>query len=207
MKIAIIGATGYTGTKIMAEALDRGHQVTAIVHSPERLSPHPRLRGAKGDATRPDLLAPLLDGHDVVVSAFNPGKDETDQGTASIVDAVKRAGALRLVVVGGAGSLEVAKDRRLVDEPDFPAAWKDGAQKTAAFLDALRVEPDLDWTFVSPAAKLAPGERTGKYRIGGDQLLTDESGESHISLEDYAMAMLDEIEQPRHRRMRFAVAY
>jgi putative NADH-flavin reductase len=86
-------------------------------------------------------------------------------------------------------------------------AWKYGAQKTAAFLDALRVEPDLDWTFVSPAAKLAPGERTGKYRIGGDQLLTDESGESHISLEDYAMAMLDEIEQPRHRRKRFAVAY
>lgn len=207
MKITIIGATGYTGSKILAEALDRGHEVTAIVRNTDRLSLHPRLKAAKGDATEPASLASLLGGHAVVVSAFNPGKDETGKGAASIVEAVKRAGGARLVVAGGAGSLEVKPGIRLLDQPDFPVAWKEGALRTAAFLDALRAEPEIDWTFVSPAAKLSPGERTGKYRVGGDQLLTDESGESRISVEDYAVAMLDEIERPRHRRIRFSVAY
>lgn len=207
MKIAIIGATGYTGSKILAEALGRGHEVTAIVRNTNKLPAHTHLTAANGDATDPASLASLLAGNDVVVSAFNPGKDATGKGTASVVEAVKRAGVGRLVVVGGAGSLEVAPGRRLVDQPDFPAAWKDGALKTAAFLDALRAEPELDWTFVSPAARLSPGERTGTYRVGGDQLMTDESGESRISVEDYAVAMLDEIERPCHRRTRFSVAY
>jgi putative NADH-flavin reductase len=207
MKIAIIGATGYTGSRILAEALDRGHEVTAIVRNPENLAARPGLTAAKGDATDPASLASLLAGNEVVVSAFNPGKDETGKGTASIVEAVKRAGARRLVVVGGAGSLEVAPGRLLVDQLDFPAAWKDGALKTAAFLDALRAEHELDWIFVSPAAKLSPGERTGKYRLGGDQLLTDQRGDSRISIEDYAVAMLDEIERPSYRRTRFSVAY
>jgi len=207
VKIAIIGATGLVGTKILSESLDRGHEVTAIVRNPETLPMHPKLRAAKGDATEPAELASLVAGHDVVISAFNPGKDERGTGARSIIDAVKRAEVERLLVVGGAGSLEVAPGKRLVDQPDFPAQWKDGALRTADFLDQLRGETNLDWTFVSPAAMLAPGERTGHYRVGGDQFMTDSDGESRISLEDYAVAMLDEAERPQHHRKRFSVAY
>jgi len=207
VKIAIIGATGLVGTKIVSEALDRGHEVTAIVRNPEGLPTHPKLKAARGDATNPAELASLVAGHDVVISAFNPGKDESGTGPRSIIDAVKRSGVNRLLVVGGAGSLEIAPGKRLVDQPDFPAQWKDGALRTAAFLDQLCDETDLDWAFMSPAAMLAPGERTGNYRVGGDQLLTDSDGESRISLEDYAVAMLDEIERPQHHRKRFSVVY
>ncbi len=207
MKIAIIGATGLVGTKILSESLDRGHEVTAIVRNPETLPMHPKLRAAKGDATEPAKLASLVAGHDVVISAFNPGKDERGTGARSIIDAVKRAEVERLLVVGGAGSLEVAPGKRLVDQPDFPAQWKDGALRTADFLDQLRGETELDWAFVSPAAMLAPGERTGHYRVGGDQFMTDNDGESRISLEDYAVAMLDEAERPQHHCKRFSVAY
>jgi len=207
VKIAIIGATGLVGTKILSESLDRGHEVTAIVRNPETLPMHPKLRAAKGDATEPAKLASLVAGHDVVISAFNPGKDERGTGARSIIDAVKRAEVERLLVVGGAGSLEVAPGKRLVDQPDFPAQWKEGALRTADFLDQLRGETELDWAFVSPAAMLAPGERTGHYRVGGDQFMTDNDGESRISLEDYAVAMLDEAERPQHHRKRFSVAY
>ena len=207
MKIAIIGATGLVGTKVLSESLDRGHEVTAIVRNPEKLPAHPKLGAVRGDATNPAELASLVAGHDVVISAFNPGKDERGMGAQSIIDAAKRSGVERLLVVGGAGSLEIAPGKRLVDQPDFPAQWKDGALRTAAFLDQLRGETDLDWAFVSPAATLATGERTGHYRVGGDQFMTDSDGESRISLEDYAVAMLDEAECPRHHRRRFSVAY
>lgn len=207
MKLAIIGATGLVGTRILSESLDRGHEVTAIVRNPERLPTHPKLKAARGDATKPAELASLVAGQDVVISAFNPGTDERGTGTRSIIDAVKRSKVERLLVVGGAGTLEIAPGKRLVDQPDFPAQWKDGALRTAAFLDQLRAETELDWAFVSPGAMLAPGERTGNYRVGGDQLLTDSHGQSRISLEDYAVAMLDEIERPRHHRKRFSVAY
>ena len=207
MNIAIIGASGNVGSRILSEALNRGHDVTAIVTNPGKLPAAPKLRAVKGDATDPASLAPLLAGHDLVISAFNPGKDESGAGPRSIVDATKRAGIARLLVVGGAGTLEVAPGRRLIDQPDFPAQWKGGALKTAAFLDVLRGEAELDWVFLSPAAMLIPGERTGRYRVGGAQLLTDEAGESRISLEDYAVAMLDEAEHPAHHRARFSVAY
>lgn len=207
MKIAIIGATGLVGTKIVSETLDRGHEVTAIVRNPERLPTHPKLRAASADVTEPSDLASLIAGHHVVISAFNPGKDESGTGARSIIDAVKRSGVKRLLVVGGAGTLEIAPGKRLVDQSDFPAQWKDGALRTAAFLDQLRGETELDWAFLSPAAMLTPGERTGNYRVGGDQLLTDSDGESRISLEDYAVAMLDEIERPQHHRKRFSVGY
>ena len=147
------------------------------------------------------------EGCDVVISAYNPRVDQDGTATQRIIDGVKRAGVARLLVVGGAGSLELAPGRRVVDEPDFPAAWKEGALRTAAFLDRLREEQALDWVFLSPAAMLAPGARTGTYRVGTDQLLTDAKGESRISLEDYAAAMLDEAESPRHHRQRFTVAY
>jgi hypothetical protein len=207
MKIAIIGASGYTGAKITAETLARGHEVTAIVRHTERLAPHARLTAAKGDATDAVMLATLLIGHDVVISAFNPGRDDTALGTQSIIEAVRRAQIERLIVVGGAGSLEIAPGQRLVDQPEFPATWKEGALRTAAFLDALRAEPVLKWTFVSPPAHLMAGERTGYYRVGSEQLLTDGRGESRISLEDYAVAMIDEVERSRHPRRRFTVAY
>ncbi len=207
MKIAIIGATGLVGAKILSESLGRGHEVTAIVRNPEGLPTHPKLKAARGDATDPAELASLVAGHDVVISAFNPGKDVTGTGTRSIIDAAKRAGVGRLLVVGGAGSLEIAPGKRVIDQPGFPTQWKDGALRTSAFLDQLHGEAELDWVFLSPAAMLAPGERTGKYRVGGDQLMIDGDGESRISIEDYAVAMLDEAERPQHHRKRFSVAY
>ena len=207
MKIAIIGASGFVGSRILAEALNRGHEVTGIVPDPGKLPAAPKLRPVTGDATDPASLAPLLAGHDVAISAFNPGKDDSGAGPRSVIEAAKRAGIARLLVVGGAGTLDVAPGRRLIDEPDFPAQWKAGALKTAAFLDLLRGEAELDWVFLSPAAMLAPGERTGTYRVGSDQLLTGPDGQSRISTEDYAVAMLDEAETPRHTRQRFCVAY
>lgn len=207
MKIALIGATGFVGGGLLAEALDRGHEVTAVVLDPAKLPSHPRLKPAGTDVADTDALEAAIRGHDVVISAFNPGRDPDGVGRRSIIEAVKASGVERLVAVGGAGSLEVAPGRRLVDQPDFPVEWKEGALRTADFLQDLRAEPELDWTFVSPAAHLAPGERTGRYRVGGDRLLTDDEGESRISLPDYAMALLDEVETPRHPRRRFCVAY
>lgn len=206
MKVAIIGASGFVGSRILSEALSRGHEVTAVVTNPDKLPADPRLTAVTGDATDPAALTPLLAGHDLVISAFNPGKDKSGAGPRSIIDAAKRSAVARLLVVGGAGTLEVAPGQRLLDQPDFPAAWKAGALKTAAFLDLLRGEAELDWVFLSPAAMLAPGERTGKYRVGGDRLMTGPDGQSRISIEDYAMAMLDEAETPRHSRQRFSVA-
>ena len=207
MKIALIGATGYVGAKLLVEALDRGHQVTAIVSDAGKLAGHANLTGVSGDATDADTLASHVAGHDLVISAYNPARDATGIATRGIVDGVKRAGIARFLVAGGAGSLTLPNGERLVDQPNFPAEWKAGALATSAFLDQLRGETELDWVFLSPAAMLVPGERTGRYRSGKDDLLTDDAGESRISLEDYAVAMLDETERPEHHRERFTVAY
>lgn len=207
MKIVIIGATGFVGSGILAESLERGHEVTAIVQDPTKLPSHPKLTPVGADASDPKALEALIAGHHVVISAFNPGKDEGGKGPQSIIDAVKRSDVERLLVVGGAGTLEIAPGKRLVDQDEFPAEWKEGSLRTAAFLDQLRNESEVNWVFLSPAAVLAPGERTGKYRVGGDQLLTDSEGQSRISLQDYAVAMLDEAETPKHSRARFSVAY
>ena len=207
MKIALIGATGFAGAKLLAEALDRGHDVTAIVTNISALPSATRLHGVQADATNADALAQAVAGHDVVISAFNPGRDPDGTGTQSIIDGVRQSGVERLLVVGGAGTLEISPGKQVIDQPDFPAEWKAGALRTAAFLDQLRAETALDWVFVSPAAHLEPGERTGRYRVGGDRLMTDEAGESRISLQDYAVAMLDEAERPGHHRARMSVAY
>lgn len=207
MKIALIGATGNVGAKLLAEALDRGHQVTAIVSDAAKLPDHACLTGVSADATNADALAEHAAGHDLVISAYNPGRDTAGIATRAIMDGVKRVGIGRFLVVGGAGSLKLPNGERVVDQPGFPAEWKAGALATSAFLDQLRGETELDWVFLSPAAMLAPGERTGRYRVGKDDLLTDDAGESRISLEDYAVAMLDEAEQPKHHRERFTVAY
>ena len=207
MKIALIGATGYVGTKLLAEALDRGHQVTAVVTDTAKLPDHAALAGVSADATDASALALVVSGNDLVISAYNPKLDATGRGTQAIVHGVKRGGVARLLVVGGAGSLRLPSGGLVIEQPDFPAEWREGALRTSAFLDQLRTETELDWVFVSPALMLAPGERTGRYRTGKDDLLTDAVGDSRISVEDYAVAMLDEAEHPQHHRERFTVAY
>ena len=207
MKIALIGATGFIGSGILAESLNRGHEVTAISTNPSKLPKHAKLTPVQGDVADTEGLASLLKDHDLVISAFNPGKDESGTGSRSIIEAVKRSQVERLLVVGGAGTLEIAPDKRVLDQPDFPSEWKEGALRTAAFLEELRAEAELNWVFLSPAAVIAPGQRTGAYRVGGDQLMTGDDGKSRISIEDYAVAMLDEAEKPRHFRARFSVAY
>jgi len=207
MKIALIGATGFTGAKILAEALARGHAVTAIVRDAAKLPAHPLLNAVAADAADAAQLARAAAGHDLAISAFNPAGDGDGSATLAIIDGVKRAGVARLLVVGGAGSLAHPAGGRVVDQPDFPVEWKAAAERTARFLDQLRDEKELDWVFLSPAAMLVPGARTGRYRTGDDDLLVDAEGASRISLEDYACAMLDEAERPQRHRARFTVAW
>ena len=213
MKIAVIGATGFVGSAILQEALQRGHEVAAIVRTPDKLTPHAKLHPKKGDVYNEDEVVQLVTGHDAVISAFNPGWSDPDiynqqvKGARSIINGVKKAGVKRLLFVGGAGSLEVKPGVQSVDLPEFPAEYKQGALATREALNLLRNEPSLDWSFLSPSADLFPGQRTGKFRLGTDQLLADAKGESRISVEDYAMAMIDEVEKPKHIRRRFTVGY
>ncbi len=203
MNIALIGVSGRVGSRLLAELLRRGHHVTGIARHASKVAAQPRLVLKDADANQPSQLAPLLGGHDAVVSATK----FLSTDAAALIAAVKRAGALRLAVVGGAGSLEVASGQALIDTPDFPAAYKPEAEAGRRFLDMLRKEPQLDWTFLSPSAEFAPGERTGTFRLGGDYLLTDANGKSWISMEDFAIAFADELEVPRHSRQRFTVGY
>jgi putative NADH-flavin reductase len=213
MNVALIGATGFVGSALLQEALNRGHEVTAIVRHPEKLKAHPKLHPQKGDAYSEDDVARLVANHDAVISAFNPGWSNPDiynqqvKGTQAIISGVKKAGVKRLLFVGGAGSLEVKPGVQSVDTAEFPKEWKQGSLATREALNMLRKEPSLEWSFLSPSADLAPGERTGKFRLGTDKLLRDANGQSRISVEDYAMAMIDELEHPRHVRELFTVGY
>lgn len=210
--LALIGATGFIGSALLQEALSRGHRVTALVTRPERLPAHPALRAVKVDVTNTAALADALHGHDAVLGAFS-GHAQADvrgyylQGVRSIVAAVRSSGVPRLLMVGGAGSLEVAPGRQVLDSPEFPAQWRASAEGARDALELLRGETDLDWTMLSPAALIEPGERTGRFRLGSDRLLVDAAGASRISVQDYAVAMLDELERPAHRRQRFTLAY
>lgn len=203
MKVALIGASGNVGTRILAELLSRGHEVTGIVRYPEKLPPREGLTAARGDVNDEAGLSQLLAGHDACVSSV---KFQTTEAQ-SLIGAVKKAGVGRLLVVGGAGSLEIAPGVALVDTPDFPEAYKPEALAARDFLNALREERELDWTFLSPSALFVPGERTGKFRLGTDALLVGPGGESRVSFEDYAVALADELETPRHSRQRFTVGY
>ncbi|HQT76840.1 MAG: 3-beta hydroxysteroid dehydrogenase [Rhodospirillales bacterium 20-64-7] len=203
MHIALVGATGNVGTRLLAELVRRGHTATAIARHPERLPAMPGVTPRRGDVTDEAGLTALLAGHDAVVSAVR----FVDSDPHLLIAAVKAAGVPRYIVVGGAGSLDVAPGVRLVDSPAFPAAYKAEALAGGAFLDVLRTEPTLNWTFISPAAMFVPGERTGRFRLGGDQLLTDHEGTSTVSFEDFAIALADELESPTHPRQRFTVAY
>jgi putative NADH-flavin reductase len=213
MKIALIGATGFIGSALLQEALSRGHQVTAIQRHPENLPQHPNIVPRRGDVRNEAETTALVAGHDAVISAYSPGRDVSDlyqehiAGYRAIIDAVKEAGVKRLLVVGGAGSLEVAPGVQLVETPEFPEQWKPGSLATREVLYLLRDEPELEWSFLCPSATIAPGERTGQFRLGTDQLLTGADGESRISLEDYAVAMVDELENPKHISQRFTVGY
>ncbi|MGR4868172.1 NAD(P)-dependent oxidoreductase [Variovorax sp. LARHSF232] len=204
MKIALIGATGQVGSRILGEALERSHQVTAIARNPASLAPRAGLKVLALDVSKEsDKLAAELAGHDVAIISVKYSQVDA----APILEAVKRAGVPRVLVVGGAGSLQVASGVDLVDTPNFPAAYKGEALAARDFLRLLRQETAIDWTLVSPSALLQPGQRTGQFRIGGDQLLVDAKGASHISIEDLALALVDELESPRHSRQRFTVGY
>jgi len=213
MKIALIGATGFVGSAILREALNRGHEVTAIVRHPEKIKPQAKLRPQKGDVNNAEEVARLVAGHDAVISAFNPGWTNPDiykqqvKGTEAIIKGVKKAGVTRVLWVGGAGGLEVKPGVQSVDTPEFPKDWKQGSLATREALNQLRKESGLDWSFLAPSADLSPGQRTGKFRLGTDQLLKDANGQSRISVEDYAMAMINEVEKPAHIRQRFTVGY
>ncbi|MGH2501511.1 MAG: NAD(P)-dependent oxidoreductase [Ktedonobacterales bacterium] len=209
MKIAVYGAGGRIGQRIVAEALRRGHQVTAV----SRTRPAALADGAiwrQGDALDAADVVAVASQQDVIVSAIGPSGDQAPDMLAraarALTEGITQAWRARLVVVGGAGSLEVAPGERLMDTPDFPAAWRSGATAHAEALDVYRAS-DANWTYLSPADKITPGERSGAYRLGGDQMVVDAQGQSHISMEDYAVALLDEIESPRHIRQRFTVGY
>jgi len=213
VKVAIIGASGQIGAFIRDEAVARGHQVTAIVRNPEKITvQNPLLTVVRADVLK-DKVDELVKGHDAVISAYNPGWSNPDiyneqiRGYKAIVSGVKKSGIQRLLVVGGAGTLEVAPGVLVLDTANFPEQVKGGVLATRETLYMLKEEKELEWTFLSPPSSIAPGERTGHYRVGKDQLLKNAEGESTISTQDYAVAMLDELEHPKHIRERFTVAY
>ncbi|WP_288935217.1 NAD(P)H-binding protein [uncultured Sphingomonas sp.] len=202
MNIAVVGATGRAGSEIVRELARRGHRVTALARKPEPLDGIEGVTPVAVDAADSAALAARLAGHDAVVSAML----FVALPAATVIDAVRASGVKRYLVVGGAGSLEVAPGVRLLDSPDFPSEYRAESESGAAFLDALRATDDLDWTFLSPSALFFEGPRTGVFRLGRDTLLSHAGGSS-ISFADFAIAMADEIERPAHVRARFTVGY
>lgn len=201
-RIALIGASGNAGSRILKELSDRGHAITAIGRRPEAIPALPGVTARAGDVQAAAELSDLIAGHDAVISTVR----FADTDPAQLIQTVRASGVKRYLVVGGAGSLQVAPGQRLIDQPDFPAEYRHEASRGAAFLDALKGTDDLDWTFLSPSALFVPGERTGTFRLGGDELLVNAEG-SRISFEDYAIALVDEIERPAHVRQRFTIGY
>lgn len=203
-RVAVLGISGRVGSRVAAELLRRGHAVTGIARKVSTLPAQANLTVKAADATNGEELVPILRGHAAIVSAtrFVGGITAPD-----LIAAAKQSGVKRVLVVGGASSLRVASGIALLDTPDFPAGYKEEATAGRAFLDGLRLEHELEWTFLSPSALFAPGQRTGKFRLGGDELLIDGRGKSHISMEDYAIALVDELESPKHIRRRFTVGY
>lgn len=217
MKIALIGASGFVGTAILKEALDRGHQVTAIVRNPENITlANDQLKVVKADILDTDQVTAAVKGADAVISAYNPGWSNPDiyeeflKGSKSIQAGTKAAGVKRYIIIGGAGSLEVAPGLQAVDTPDFPAAIKPGASAARDYHNIIKEETELDWTFFSPAFEMhqgTSGVRTGVYRTGLDTPVFNEEGRSILSVEDLALVIIDELETPQHIKARFTAAY
>jgi putative NADH-flavin reductase len=203
MKVTVLGASGRAGSEIVKELARRGHQVKGVARNPGRIPTDAGVTAVSGDVNDAPALLALLQGADAVVSAIM----FTDTNPETLIAAVKEAGAPRYLVVGGAGSLEAAPGLKVIDTPDFPEIYKAEAAAGGRFLDRLRQETDLDWTFLSPSAVFDGGERTGQFRLGGESLLVTADGRSAISFPDYAIAMADEIEAPKHSRQRFTVGY
>jgi putative NADH-flavin reductase len=211
MKVLLAGAAGNIGRAIGTELRTRGHQVVGLTRSGNALEGL-AIPITAGDVTDAATVAELAAGVDAVISAVGPGHGDVTgnpylEAQEALTQALPKAGVSRLLVVGGAGSLKDASGQRLVDSPDFPAAWKPDALRQAEALDAYRQIDDLDWTYVSPAAVIGPGERTGMYRRGGDHVVVDDQGESRISYADYAVAVVDELEQGNALRQRITAAY
>lgn len=216
MKIALIGATGFVGSAVLAELLQRGHTVTALARQPGKLAAREGLQVVSADVLDSAQVAHAVEGHDAVVSAYNPGWNSPQlyalfmDGSRAILAGLKRAGAARALIVGGAGSLYVAPGVQLVDTPAFldhvPPNIVPGAQAARDLLTELRGETTLDWVFLSPPAMLQPGPRTGAYRVGAEELLMNGAQPAGISVADLAVAIVDALETPRHHRQRFTVA-
>ena len=216
MKVALIGASGFVGAAILDELVSRCHQVTAIVRNPERVKQDPLVTAIKANAHDENEISEAVKGHDVVVNAFNPGwtnpniYDEALRGAKAIQQGVKKSGVKRLFVIGGAGSLYIAPGVQLIDTPQFPAEYKAGASAARDYLDIIKSEPELEWTFLSPAIEMhqgTSGVRKGNYRKGLEDPVFNDEGRSIISVEDMAIAIVDELENPTHIRQRFTVGY
>jgi putative NADH-flavin reductase len=213
LRLVLFGAGGMVGSRIAKEALARGHHVTAVQRSPGGLDLDGKhVMTVEGDATDPGSVARLAKGADAVVSAVSPrnppGAGTLPRAARALLEGVRRAGVRRLVVVGGSGSLSVGPSTMLLDSPGFPEAYKPEAHEHLEALHVFRREGQgVDWTFVSPPAAVAPGERTGKYQVGQDNLLVATDGQSHISAEDYAVALVDELEKGANKGRRMTVAW
>jgi hypothetical protein len=212
MKIAVFGASGNIGSRIVDEALSRGHYVTAVVRNPGKYNADKlNLKVAKGDLFDSQEVETGAFDHDVVISAYSNTHGATASSIYEVVvpltNGVRQAGVKRLIVVGGAGCLEVAPGVQLVDSPNFPEAYKEVALAHREALKLYQQETELEWVFMSPAAEIFPGERTGVFRTDSIKLITDEHGRSRISMEDFAVALLNEAEQPQHIRGQFTVGY
>jgi putative NADH-flavin reductase len=212
MKFAIYGAAGMVGSRLVNEALSRSHEVTALVRTPGKLKiENPAFKELQADASDAADVAQKVAGHDAVICAISPrnerGPDLMPEAAKALISGMKKAAVKRLLWVGGAGSLEVAPGVMLMSTPEFPKEYLSEAQAGYEALKVLREEKELDWSYLSPAAILAPGERKGKFRLGGDQLLVDANGNSKISMEDYAYALIYQAEKGGKIRQRFTVAY
>lgn len=214
-KVVIIGASGFVGSALLKEALNRELEVTAVVRHPEKIKiENENLRVKKADVSSLEEVAEVCEGADAVISAFNPGWNnpniykETIEVYLTIIDGVKKADVHRFLMVGGAGSLFIAPGVRLMDSGEVPENLLPGVKALGDFyLDFLRKEKEVDWVFFSPAADMRPGVRSGRYRLGKDDMIVDAVGNSHISVEDYAAAMIDELEYPKHHQERFTIGY
>ena len=207
MNVVLYGATGNSGGRILQELLSRGHKVTAVARNTSKLPP--TVTAKQDDLSNVETIAAIIKGADAVISAYAPPQDDTDAllgVTERLITAVKRAGNIRLIIVGGAASLEVAPGVTLLSAGHLPAPWIPIATSHANVLKMVRTS-DINWTYFSPAAFFEPGERTGKFRLGTDQLVADSNGQSKISFEDYAIALVDELEKPAHERARFTIGY